>query len=446
MNARNHGPIELSVNEWIELTTPDRVRNVPKSDERERDDHEQDVPDLQHPSLLLDHHRVQERRRGEPRHERRVLDRIPCVVPAPADLDVRPVAAEELADPERGPGEQRPAARRDEPALVELAGEQRADRERERHREPDVARGRGAAGGRACTGSGGSESCPRRPPAPPASRTGSRPRRRGTRRTSTRAPKTGTTQTMRSRAHARFRLTAAAPNPVRTSSQSRSEPSCPPQNAEIVYGVGSALLVVRATYSKEKSFRRSAAISTAGSDRSRDERRDERVLRGTRQPASPEMRRVCARDERVDGQSECDEERGATQLRHGRVSGGVAALLRRVLRRALRDHRARLGDECAAFEPPVDDDVAPDLEEIRNRARIADCDASSRRSADVLRARSGGRLHGRRRVTGPNDDAGQLHRHPCAPRARSERATGCRRPRSTCTGGTRRAPPPPRGR
>ena len=32
MNARNHGPIELCVNEWIELTTPERVRNVPKSE------------------------------------------------------------------------------------------------------------------------------------------------------------------------------------------------------------------------------------------------------------------------------------------------------------------------------------------------------------------------------------------------------------------------------
>ncbi len=32
MNPRNHGPIELSVNEWIELTTPERVRNVPKRD------------------------------------------------------------------------------------------------------------------------------------------------------------------------------------------------------------------------------------------------------------------------------------------------------------------------------------------------------------------------------------------------------------------------------
>ena len=32
MKPRNHGPIELWVNEWIELTIPERVRNVPKSE------------------------------------------------------------------------------------------------------------------------------------------------------------------------------------------------------------------------------------------------------------------------------------------------------------------------------------------------------------------------------------------------------------------------------
>jgi len=30
--ARNQPPIELFENEWIELSTPERVRNVPKSD------------------------------------------------------------------------------------------------------------------------------------------------------------------------------------------------------------------------------------------------------------------------------------------------------------------------------------------------------------------------------------------------------------------------------
>src|SRR5512135_182655 len=77
------------------------------------------------------------------------------------------------------------------------------------------------------------------------------------------AANTGTTHVIRSRAQRRFRWTAAAPKPVRIRSQRRSEPSCPPQNAEIVYGVGSARLVVRATYENEKSLRRSADRSTA---------------------------------------------------------------------------------------------------------------------------------------------------------------------------------------
>ncbi len=31
MKPRNQGPIELCVNEWIELTIPERVRNVPNT-------------------------------------------------------------------------------------------------------------------------------------------------------------------------------------------------------------------------------------------------------------------------------------------------------------------------------------------------------------------------------------------------------------------------------
>ena len=48
------------------------------------------------------------------------------------------------------------------------------------------------------------------------------------------AASTGTTQTMRSRAHARLMLTAAAPKPVRIKSQRSSDPSWPPQNADSV--------------------------------------------------------------------------------------------------------------------------------------------------------------------------------------------------------------------
>ena len=83
------------------------------------------VPDLQHPLLLLHDHRVQEGGADEPRHQRRVLDRIPGPEAAPADLDVGPVRAEQHADAEERPGGERPAARRDDPARVGLAGEQR---------------------------------------------------------------------------------------------------------------------------------------------------------------------------------------------------------------------------------------------------------------------------------------------------------------------------------
>ena len=139
MKPRNHGPIELCVKEWIELTIPERVRNVPKSESAERHHHEQVVPDAQHPALLLDHHRVQERRRREPRHQRGVLDRVPGVVAAPAHLLVGPVRAEQLADAERRPRDERPPARRDDPALVVATCEQRSRREGERDGEADEA-------------------------------------------------------------------------------------------------------------------------------------------------------------------------------------------------------------------------------------------------------------------------------------------------------------------
>ena len=131
--------MSLCENEWIELTTPGAREEGAEQREAERERDEDDVPHLQHPALLLDHHRVEEGGGGEERHQGGVLDRIPGVVAAPADLDVGPVRSEQLADAERRPGDQRPAARRDDPALVGAAREQGAHRERERHRQADVA-------------------------------------------------------------------------------------------------------------------------------------------------------------------------------------------------------------------------------------------------------------------------------------------------------------------
>ncbi len=123
----------------------DRVHDTRACEERaedgelERESDEHHVPDLQHALAFLDHHRVKERGCGEPRHQRCVLDRVPCVVAAPSDLDVRPVGAEELSEAEKRPRSQRPAARCDDPALVGAAGEHRARGEGERDREADVA-------------------------------------------------------------------------------------------------------------------------------------------------------------------------------------------------------------------------------------------------------------------------------------------------------------------
>ena len=83
-------------------------------------------------------------------------------------------------------------------------------------------------------------------------------------------------------------------------------------------------------------------------DERREERRHERVLRRARKAPAAEVRGGDSRDERVDDEAQRDDERGATQLGHGVPLGRAAARLRRVLRRALRDQRARHGDERPA--------------------------------------------------------------------------------------------------
>src|SRR5438093_4523462 len=78
---------------------------------------------------------MEERGRGKPRQERGILHRVPRPVATPAELGVSPCSSQDDSDRERAPREEGPAASRREPALVELAGEQRGHRERERDRE-----------------------------------------------------------------------------------------------------------------------------------------------------------------------------------------------------------------------------------------------------------------------------------------------------------------------
>ena len=122
-----------------ESMTPDRVRNVPRIVSANVAQQQRDVPDPQHPAALLHHHRVQVGGAGEPRQQRRVLDRVPRPVAAPAEHLVGPPGAEHDADGQEAPGEQGPAAGGEQPPLAHPAGDQRGDGEGERDGEADVA-------------------------------------------------------------------------------------------------------------------------------------------------------------------------------------------------------------------------------------------------------------------------------------------------------------------
>ena len=107
-----------SVNAWTESSTPGPGEERAEDRERERGAQQRQVPDPQHPAPLLHHHRVQVGGAGEPRQERRVLDRVPGPVAAPAEHLVGPPRAEHDADGQEAPGEQRPPPGLDEPALT----------------------------------------------------------------------------------------------------------------------------------------------------------------------------------------------------------------------------------------------------------------------------------------------------------------------------------------
>ena len=259
-------------NAWIELTTPLRVRKVPKQRQRERDRHQHHVPDLEHPLLLLHHHGVQERGGGQPRHQRGVLDGIPRPVAAPADLDVRPVRAQQHADAQARPREQRPAAARP-PATGRRCGPRPARPSRTRTARPARrSPGTEPAGARPCTGSAATGRGRTRWP---ASRPGRGERRRHERAIAEKntmiPPSTAVTHGISSRLRCRLVSITTVAAPPSTVSHSSSEPGWLAQNALSTYPVGSDRLVVSATIAIEKSWRQGR---TAGRPATRVEPND----------------------------------------------------------------------------------------------------------------------------------------------------------------------------
>src|SRR5207249_777744 len=78
---------------------------------------------------------VDERGSGDPRQQRRVLDRVPRPEPAPPQHLVAPPRAEDDADRQEAPRDQRRPARVRQPPFTEPPGDERTDREHERHGE-----------------------------------------------------------------------------------------------------------------------------------------------------------------------------------------------------------------------------------------------------------------------------------------------------------------------
>ncbi len=82
---------------------------------------------------------MQKRGRRQPRHQRGVFHRVPEPPAAPAQFVVSPPAAQRDADGEKAPGDGRPGARPARPGCIQIAAEQRGDREGERDGKSDIA-------------------------------------------------------------------------------------------------------------------------------------------------------------------------------------------------------------------------------------------------------------------------------------------------------------------
>ena len=132
MKPSSQPPIGEIAKLWIELRTPERVRNVPKI---ARQNAPQTSTAFQARSMFFFSCTITECRNAvATSHGIRAAFSTKSGVPAaPADLLVGPLGPEQDRDAQARPREQRPAARGDDPALVEAPRRERGRRERERH-------------------------------------------------------------------------------------------------------------------------------------------------------------------------------------------------------------------------------------------------------------------------------------------------------------------------
>ncbi len=138
--VNSHASSRSSPKACTDCTTPDRVMNVPKIVRKNVTMTSDTFHTFSMPAPFLHHHRVQQRRRGEPRQQAGVLDRVPAPVAAPARVPRRPTARPSARPTVRNSHAiivQRRIARSHESSS--WPGRKRRHAERERNRHPDEA-------------------------------------------------------------------------------------------------------------------------------------------------------------------------------------------------------------------------------------------------------------------------------------------------------------------
>src|SRR5215467_15645546 len=111
----------------------------PDQRQREREDRQQDGPDLERVALLHHDGGVQQRGGGHPGHQRGVLNRVPEPPATPAQRVVGPIGSHRDAAGQKHPGKQRPGPHPTRPGSIDAAFDEGRDREGERDREPHIA-------------------------------------------------------------------------------------------------------------------------------------------------------------------------------------------------------------------------------------------------------------------------------------------------------------------
>ena len=122
-----------------ELMRPVRVVQVARMVNQKVSGGQAERPALEQAARLVEREGVEQGGRREPRHQRGVLHRVPGPVAAEAEHHVGPPGAEADAQREEQPAEHGPLLRALHPQLVAATEQQRADGERERHRQAHVA-------------------------------------------------------------------------------------------------------------------------------------------------------------------------------------------------------------------------------------------------------------------------------------------------------------------